>query len=493
MRRRLAVVAATTVVAGLVPGAAAADEERGGHPGEPSPGAPGIGDPYYPLDGNGGYDVGHYDLDLRYDPATDVLSGTATIEAEATQALSAFNLDLVGLDVQGVTVDGRPATWTRAEAELTVTPERPLRRGHGFEVAVTYSGVPATLSDDLGSSGFFHTDDGVVVAGQPHGAATWFPANDHPSDAASLDVSITVPPGLEGISNGDLEGTRTADDGWTTWDWRAREPMATYLVTLAVGEFDLAAYEADGVRFWDAVDLDITAAAPPTAPDQPPGEPASVLDQVRTSFARQPEVLEFLSGVFGPYPFRTSGGIADHAPELQFALETQTRPVYAPIFFTDPVLADIVVVHELAHQWYGDSVRLAAWQHIWLNEGFATYAEWLWLEREGLSTPQEQYETLGQIPAEDPFWAATIGDPGAATTDLFHPAVYQRGAMTLHALRIEVGDEAFFDILAEWASSRAGQAVTTEEFIELAEKISGEDLDALFEAWLSTPGRPALG
>ncbi|RBY79641.1 M1 family peptidase [Geodermatophilus sp. TF02-6] len=495
MARRGAVLAATTLLVGLVPATAVADPAQpdADQPGAPSPGAPGIGDPYYPLDGNGGYDVGHYDLDLRYDPATDVLSGTATVAATATQALSRFDLDLQGLQVHAVTVDGAPATWTRDGQELVVTPARPLWPGEDFAVAVTYDGVPATLTDELGESGFFHTDDGALVAGQPHGAATWFPANDHPLDAASVAVSITVPEGLQGVSNGALEGSQTRD-GWTTWSWDATEPMATYLVTLAVGHLDLRAYQAGGIRYWDAVDPALADLDLDPATEGPPA--GEVVD---AALARQPEVIGFLSDTFGPYPFGTAGAIVDDVPDLPFALETQTRPVYSPVFFTDEETADSVVVHELAHQWYGDSVRLAAWQHIWLNEGFATYAEWLWAEREGIETVQQQFDELyadaetefaGSGPS---FWSVVIGDPGPATDLLFHPAVYYRGAMTLHALRLAVGDEAFFDILREWAASRAGQAVTTGEFVDLAEKVSGQDLDALFQAWLFTPQRPALG
>lgn len=488
MARRAAVLVTTTVVVGLLPAPALAGA---GH-GEPTPGAPGIGDAYYPLDGNGGYDVEHYDLDLSYDPATDTIAGTATVEARATQHLSAFNLDLTGLEVREITVDGRSASWSRDGQELTVEPPRPLREGRSFEVAVTYDGVPQTVQDALGGSGFFHTDDGAVVAGQPEGAATWFPANDHPLDAASVHVSIAVPEGLEGVSNGVLEESWT-HDGWTTWEWDAEEPMATYLVTLAVGEFDLRAYEADGVRWWDAVDPGVATL------DLDPAEGPLVGEYVDAALARQPEVLAFLADTFGPYPFSAAGAIVDDTPDLGFALETQTRPVYSPVFFTDPVLAEIVVVHELAHQWYGDSVRLAAWRDIWLNEGFATYAEWLWLEREGIATVQQQFDDL-YANAETlfadggpPFWSVLPGDPGAETSLLFHPAVYNRGAMTLHALRQVVGDTAFSQVLREWADTRAGEAVTTEEFVALAEEVAGRDLEDLFQAWLYTPERPPLG
>ena len=481
MSRKISLLTVSTVVVlGLSPGAASAGDDQ---PRQGSPGAPGIGDPYFPLDGNGGYDVQHYDLAVRYDPATDVLSGVATITARALQDLSSFNLDLEGMEVRSVRVGSSAATWVREGGELTVTPAKPLRAGQKFGTTVTYDGVPQTIEDALGTSGFMHTDDGAIIAGQPDVAATWFPANDHPRDAASVTVRATVPEGLEAVSNGVLRGTRTAH-GETTWDWRAQEPMATYLVTLAIGEFDLREYRADGIAFWDALDPDLFG-----LDLDPETEGPSVGEVAEASLARQPEIIGFLEGVFGEYPFRTAGGIVDDHPEFQFALETQTRPIYAPVFFTDPVSGDLVVVHELAHQWTGDLLRIDEWRHIWLNEGFATYAEWLWLEHEGLQTPQEVFDNIA-ADAPPEFWELTIGDPGAATDQLFDIAVYYRGAMTLHALRTEVGDDAFFAIVREWVASQAGGTVTTEEFVALAEKVSGQQLDDLFQRWLFTPGNP---
>ena len=478
MSRTLTVLAATTVLVGMAPGLAAADHGGG------QPGAPGIGDPYYPLDGNGGYDVGHYDLYVTYDPGTDVLTGVAAIHAVATQPLSGFNLDLEGLTVRSIMVDGEEADWSRDAGELTVTPADPLRERHEFTVEVRYDGVPETIQDDLGTSGFMHTDDGAIVAGQPDVAATWFPSNDHPRDAASMSVSATVPAGLEAISNGILQDAETKD-GWTTWSWYAAEPMATYLATLAIGEFDVRAYEAGGIRYWDALDPDLFAL------DLDPGtEGPSVGEVAEGSLARQPEIIDFLSGFLGPYPFQSAGGIVDDFEELQFALETQTRPVYASAFFFDPIGGDLVVVHELAHQWIGDLLRLHEWQHIWLNEGFATYAQWLWLEHEGLSTPQQESDNVAMF-APPEFWQTTIGDPGSDVGALFDIAVYYRGAMTLQALRQTVGDDVFFDILAEWVASQAGDAVTTDEFFELAEKMSGMQLDDLAQTWLFTPEKPA--
>jgi Peptidase family M1 domain len=218
--------------------------------------------------------------------------------------------------------------------------------------------------------------------------------------------------------------------------------------------------------------------------------PPPIGEDIEASFARQGEIIGFLSSMFGEYPFATGGGIVDDL-EIGFALENQTRPVYSPLFWTVPGLGDIVVVHELAHQWYGDSLTLAAWRHIWLNEGFATYAEWLWSEHEGSGTAQEFFDGLyNEIPADDPFWSVIIGNPGPDL--LLDGAVYERGAMTLHQLRVTVGDADFFAILRRWAQSREGDNVTTAQFIALAERVSGESLDELFDTWLFTPRKPEI-
>jgi aminopeptidase N len=471
-----AIVVATALVA--TPTAAGADR---GH--EPcTAGAAGIGDPYFPTYGNGGYDVREYDLDITYDPATDRLDGEAAIRARATQALCSFHLDLVGLEVTEVSVDHRPATWTRDGQELIVTPRRPLRDGQRFTVEVTYGGVPVTFEiPGFGlPAGFMATTDGAIVAGQPESATAWFPVNDHPLDKASYAFDVTVPAGVEVVANGFLRGERTRN-GWTTWRWVAREPMASYLATIDIGAWDVTTWRTgDGLPVYDAVDSAITG---------------GLRAEIDSSLSRQDEVIALLSDAFGPYPFRTAGGIVDDHDDLFFALETQTRSVYSKYFWLDqngnPVNGDSVVAHEMAHQWFGDDLAVARWQDIWLNEGFATYAEWLWAEYEGQATPDESFQaTYDAFPADDPFWSVTIGDPGV--TDLFADPVYFRGAMTLHALRQAVGDDAFWEIVRTWAAEHHGGNVTTEQFIALAEETSGQQLDDLFTTWLFTPSRPEL-
>jgi aminopeptidase N len=289
MRSALVLAVVSSVVLAGAPAGAAASPAR--------PGAAGVGDPYYPLDGNGGYDAKHYDLDLRYVPATDVLSGVVTVRSRATQQLSAFNLDLDGLTIRSITVDGRAARWSRTGGELTVTPRRSLRKGHTFVTRVAYDGVPKRIVDpDLGDGGAFPTEDGVVILGEPDVAAAWFPSNDHPIDKASYSIALTVPAGLEAVSNGVPAGHRTRA-GWTTWSWEQPEPMASYLAMAAIGEFDLTSYRKNGIRFLDAIDPEV---------------PAEQYAVAAKSFARQPEILRFLSGYFGPGPRRAVHRMALH-------------------------------------------------------------------------------------------------------------------------------------------------------------------------------------
>ncbi|MFG1607554.1 M1 family metallopeptidase [Actinoplanes sp. NPDC049265] len=467
MTRRAAVLLSIVLSATLA--ATPAYAAPAGHPG-----APGLGDPYFPLDGNGGYDARHYDLAVRYAPETDVLTGVATIRARATESLTSFNLDFDGMTIRAITVDGRPATWSRAGQELTVTPRRTLRRGGTFVTRVSYDGVPKKIVDpDLGDGGAFTTDDGVVILGEPDVAAAWFPSNDHPLDKASFSIRLTVPAGTEAISNGTLAG-RATRSGWTTWAWEQPEPMATYLASAVVGQFDLTTYRKNGLFFLDAID-------PKLSPE--------LAANARATFAREPEFIQFMSGVFGPYPFKAAGGLVDSTGEWGYALENQGRPIYTPGDFSTREAGDSVVVHELAHQWFGDSVALGRWSDIWLNEGFASYAEWLWSEHEGLGTAQENFDQAYARPATSSLWKLKVADPGAP--NIFSGAVYTRGAMALHALRLTVGDQVFFKILRTWAQQNRGGNGTTAKFIAHAERVSGRQLDALFTTWLYTAAKPS--
>jgi aminopeptidase N len=430
---------------------------------QPSPGASGAGDPYFPGLGNSGYDVDHYAIDLRYSPPNRRLKATTTIFATATQDLSRFDLDLRGLTVTSVSVDGAEAAFGRDGAELVITPAAPLEAGSAFEVVVEYRGRPRPIKEPGGSiEGWIETRDGAFVVAEPRSARTWFPCNDHPSDKASYEFAVDVPRELTAVANGGPMG-RTRAGGRTVFRWRAEEPMATYLATVAIGRFEVERDVANGIPSYVALD--------------PKGAKRS-----RRALRRTPAILEFFADRFGAYPFAWAGAIVEDAGFLGYALETQTRPIFA----VPP--GEIILAHELAHQWYGDAVTPSTWKDIWLNEGFATWAEWLWGARRDKWSLRTRFRRFYRQPASSELWDRPPGDPGRRF--LFDEAVYVRGAMTLEALRRELGAQAFVRILRAWYSEHIYGNVSTAEFIALAERESGRDLDRFFDVWLYRQGKP---
>lgn len=439
---------------------------------EGTPGSAGLRDPYFPKAGNGGYDVTHYDLTLDVDPAAHRIRGTAVITARATQDLSAFNLDLAGLTVESARVEGRPAAFNRAARELTLRPdaevESRLRRGRTFRTVVRYSGSPLILTDPDGSKeGWLRTADGSVALGEPVGAMTWFPGNNHPSDKATYDLTVTVPEGLTAVSNGELTSRRVsggASGRTSAYHWHTAEPMATYLATLAIGRFDTkASTTSDGIKVFTAVDPKVAAASART-------------------LARIPEIVQWEAARFGPYPFSSTGAIVDRSHDSGYALETQDRP-----YFPGPPTAGILV-HEMSHQWFGDSVTPASWRDMWLNEGFATYAEWLWeADKEGVPVR----DSFDAAFADDDNWAFPPADPPTAA-DISQAPVYGRGAMVIHKIRQAVDDDRrFFALVAGWTKAHRHGNASTADFTAYVEKATGQDLTDLWKTWLYGDGRPA--
>lgn len=436
-----------------------------------APGAPGVGDPYFPLEGNGGYQVGHYDLALAYDPATHNLDGTARITATTTQNLSRFDLDLSGMNVRAVRVNSVAARFTRDGQELQITPRTGLRKGSAFEVTVRYDGSPETIKGSpivFGADyGWQYTPDGAFVGDEPNAARTWFPSNDHPSDKATFTFHITVPSGKQVLANGDLLSQKTKS-GRTTFMWDETSPMATYLATIDIGNYTFQ-----------------TGTTPGGIPETMGYDPALAADvQSGQVFEQTGAITDFWSKEFGPYAFTSTGAIVDNVPNVGFSLETQTRPLYG--FAPDPG----TMSHELSHQWFGDSVSVATWQNIWLNEGFATFAAWLWDEHTGgKSTYASALADYNAIPATSKFWNQAVADPQRDT--MFSSAVYDRGGMTLAALRHRIGDHDFFVLLQRWTSQHRYGNATTQQFVALAEKVSGEDLGSFFDTWLWQKSKPA--
>jgi aminopeptidase N len=429
----------------------------------------GIGDDYFPEAGNVGYDVRHYAINVRYHPANGELSGVTTVRLAPTSRLKSFTFDLL-LRADSVRIDGVGASFTQSKHELTIRPGSPLPKGQVVAVAVRYHGKPSQIGY-RGERPFERTGTGAIAVGEPAIAAWWFPSNDHPCDKARFSVALTVPRGYEGVSNGRLLGHR--DNGPTsTWRWKVSSPMATYLAFAAFGQYDLQrGVTAAGTPYVYAWEQGLGTAARPA----------------RRSLRFTPRAVGFLEQQWGAYPFTSIGGVVPDVA-LGYALENQTRPVYGRDMF-DFGVARSLVVHELAHQWFGDRVSLRRWKDIWLNEGFATYSEWLWEAHQDGRTPQQQLMRLYRLfEPTNPFWLLKIGDPGPAR--LFDDAVYDRGAMTVQALRNRVGSHKFFVIAKRWTHGGNGLG-TTHELRRLAEQASGEDLGAFFRHWLYVGAKPA--
>lgn len=434
----------------------------------PVPGADGIGDGYFSRDGNGGYQVQRYNVRIRYRLKSAELAGSTVILARATENLSQLNLDLL-LPVTQVRVNGREARFGKPNRhELRVTPPRPLAEGRRFTVKVWYAGRPDEVSY-LGQSNWLASRREVVTMNEPHMAPWWFPANDHPRDKARMRVHVTVPRGKQVISNGQLV-KKTKQRGLTTWHWRATEPMAPYLAFFAAGDFAIRRGTTDGLPWLSAVSKRLSAT------------------QQTRSFdllGRTSEIDTWLVSEIGPYPFSSTGGLVTSL-KPRFALENQTRPTY-------PYLGPgglSTVVHEQAHQWFGNDVSVDRWRDIWLNEGFATYFEVRYDETHGGRSAEawlaKQYDDR---PAGEEFWDLRIARPGPAR--IFGTPVYVRGAMTLVALRNRIGAEDLQTLLRSWFEQRSRGNGSTEQFIALAQEISGADLDGFFAAWLFTGTKPA--
>jgi hypothetical protein len=450
------------------------------------PGGQGTGDSLFPNVGNTGYDVGHYDIDLAYDHDTGAIDATAEIAATATVELSSFSLDLEGLDVDAVLVNGVPAAFTRVvdadttTYKLVITPATPVTGA--FTTTVEYSGVPTEHVDPDGSSeGWVATPDGATAVSEPVGAMTWFPSNNTPLDKATFDIDLTIPTTIGGgtaaaVSNGELVGR--VDDtaaGTTTWSWEQNEQMTTYLSLVSIGRYDI--YESTitlpsgrTIPEWSFIDSDLSSQRKATS--------LASRDQIAP-------VLSYLETAYGPYPGNSTGILVDNVG-LGYALETQDRP------FFDRAASRGTLIHELVHQWFGDAVTLSDWGDIWLNEGPAehiTSAVTAALYG-GDDTETVWFSEWDGTPETSPDWTVPVAgfdDPA----DLFGFQAYSRSGMALEALRLSIGDDDFQEIFRQWYERFDGSDGSTADFTALAEEISGKDLDAFFQDWLFDLDKPA--
>ena len=431
----------------------------------PVAGSPGLGDPYFPNRGNGGYDVERYDIDVRWDAGTGSIEATTTIELAFIDDLTSINLDFDGLTITELTVDGNPAEYRRRSGELTVLFDTPVEDGARSELAVSYQGVPQTIPGPYnGNYGWRSRDDVITTINEPFGASTWYPVNDHPTDRATYEISVETPVDYTVASNGQLVERQEVGDNRAVWRWRSDDPMMAYLSGVTIGKFEVVEAETTSglpVRSFLPSDREVPQA-------------------VRDEIDRLPQLVEELETILGPYPF-DSYGVTVLPTELGTAFETQTNS----LFGIDTAADRTTMVHELAHQWFGNSVSIDGWNEMWLKEGLATYVERL--HREAVD-PTFDIDRWALRLHGDVESLPAPGDPGR--TSMYDDEVYFRGALVVHALRLTVGDTDFFELLEEWAQRTTSESTAT--FAEFAASYGDPSVEQLVNTWVYEDRLPDL-
>jgi aminopeptidase N len=424
-------------------------------------------DPYLPGHGDLSYDVESYDLRLDYRVASNHLDAHAQLVVVARRQLTDIVLDLAGLGVSKVSVDGlRPARFVTRAGKLRIQLAGAAAPGERLIVGIRYGGQPRPLRSTWGDVGWEELSDGVIVAGQPAGAPSWFPCNDRPGNKATYRISVTTDAPYVAVANGRLVD-RSTGASRVTWVYEQAQPMATYLATVQIGRY--AAHEIGSGR----VPQHVFA-------------PQRLRAQALLDFDRQPAMIEVFEDVFGPYPFDGYAVVVTD-DDLEIPLEAQGLSVFGANHLDGDHGWERLVAHELAHQWFGNSLTVERWSDIWLHEGFACYAEWLWSERSAgpAADPlaRRHHERLAGLPQD-----LVVAEPGPA--DMFDDRLYKRGALALHAVRLQLGEALFAALMRDWVADNAHGSVTTEQFEQHANGYGA--VSELLRHWLHEPALPEL-
>ncbi|MCW2765924.1 MAG: pepN 3 [Nocardioides sp.] len=427
-----------------------------------------VEDSVYPDIGDPGVDALHYDLDLHWTPRTKTLDALETLVFRSTDDAADFQLDFSkALTATAVTLDGKPVAFEQLGKDLVV--QAAVSQDQRYTLEIAYAGTPRpaaapTTRGDFNTTGWTITDDNETWTMQePYGAFTWYAVNDQPSDKALYDFTISVPSPWVGVANGELE-SRTQADGSTVSRWHLSEPAASYLVTVAIGDFQLTRDEsADGVpiTYW-------------TPRDQP-----RLVDGLRETSAG----LDWLEEKLGPYPFDSLGVVL---VDSFSGMETQTM---ITLGITDYTTSPEVLVHEMVHQWYGDLVTPRDWRDVWMNEGMAMYLQ-------GLYQADHEHRSVQSVMN---YWASfeprlrrESGPPAAYDPATFGEGnIYYGPALMWDELRQRIGDDAFFALVRDWPRANEFGNAGREDYLPWLEERTGLELTSFFDDWLLGAKSPA--
>ncbi len=423
-------------------------------------------DSVYPDIGDPSVDSLHYDLDLAWTPETRTLVGEATIELRSTGTGDHLQLDLgEPLDVSAVSLDGADVPFEHLGKDLVVS--APVTKDERYVLEVNYSGTPEptpapTIRTDFTTGGWQITPSGETWTQQePYGAFTWYPVNDQPSDKAFYDLNITVPSPWVGVANGVLTD-QTEHDGLTTSAWHLADPASSYLVTVATGDYTRTTNtSASGleISYW--------------VPSNRPGL-ASGLESAAAG-------LDWLEALLGPYPFDSLGFLL---VDSRSGMETQTMITLGA---TDYTTSTAVLVHEMAHQWYGDEITPEDWSDVWMNEGMAMYLQGCWQAQDDGRTVDAVMDDYALVEAE---LRSKAGPPAAYDPSQFGASnIYFGPALMWHELRKRIGDTAFWKVVRDWPAREPGTNASRAEYLDwLVDQTHVER--SFFEDWLLSPTTP---